>query len=204
VTATHFGNQKDAERDLRPLRRAIEPLADTFAPTTYLAVQKQSDDEMAWGKRFYMKGAFLDDLPDTAVDHAVEHVRRAPGECSIGLWAQGGATSLIAEDAMAFTGRGAAHWLGAEAFWVDSERDREFIAWGRQTMAALNSFTRAGHYVNDIVEQGDDVVRGIYGDAKYERLRALKREFDPDNVFRLNQNIRPEITGTPQTRADRR
>jgi len=53
------------------------------------------------------------------------------------------------------------------------------------------TFTRAGQYVNDVVEQGDDVVRSIYGDAKYKRLRALKRMYDPDNVFRLNQNIRP-------------
>jgi hypothetical protein len=58
-------------------------------------------------------------------------------------------------------------------------------------MAAIKPFTRAGHYVNDMVEQGDDVVRSIYGDKKCDRLRALKRKHDPDNVFRLNQNIRP-------------
>jgi FAD/FMN-containing dehydrogenase len=150
-----------------------------------------SDEEMAWGKRFYMKGAFLDELSDAAVDRAVEHISISPGDCSIGLWAQGGATANVAEDAMAFTGRGAAFWLGAEAFWVEKERDSEYVAWGRAAMAALKPFTRTGQYVNDVVEQGDDVVRGIYGDAKYERLRALKRAHDPDNVFRLNQNIRP-------------
>jgi FAD/FMN-containing dehydrogenase len=58
-------------------------------------------------------------------------------------------------------------------------------------MDALKPFTAAGHYVNDMVESGVDVVRGIYGDAKYERLVDLKRTYDPDNVFRLNQNIRP-------------
>src|SRR2546429_4767383 len=123
-----------------------------------------SDDEMAWGKRFYMKGAFLDELPDAAVDRAVEQVSRAPGECSIGLWAQGGATAELAEGAMAFTGRGAAFWLGVEAFWTDREHDGDFMAWGRAAMAALKPFTRSGQYVNDVVEQGDDVVRGIYGD----------------------------------------
>ena len=191
ITATHFGDQKDAERDLVRLRSELEPLADTFARTTYLAVQSQSDDEMAWGKRFYMKGAFLDELADTFVDRAADHVSRAPGECSIGLWAQGGATATVAEDAMAFTGRGAAFWVGVEAFWLDPARDREHVDWGRAAMAALKPFTRAGQYVNDVVEQGEDVVRGIYGEAKYERLRALKRAHDPENVFRLNQNIRP-------------
>ena len=92
---------------------------------------------------------------------------------------------------MAFTGRGAAFWVGVEAFWLDPARDREHVDWGRAAMAALKPFTRAGQYVNDVVEQGEDVVRGIYGEAKYERLRALKRAHDPENVFRLNQNIRP-------------
>ena len=150
-----------------------------------------SDEDMAWGKRFYMKGAFLDDLSDAAVDRAAEQVSVARGDCSIGLWAQGGAIADVAENEMAFNGRDAAHWVGAEAFWVDKERDGDHIAWGRAAMAAIKPFTRAGHYVNDIVEQGEDVVRGIYGDKKYERLRALKRRHDPDNVFRLNQNIRP-------------
>jgi len=191
VGAVHFGDSKDAERDLRRLHDQIEPLTETVRATTYLALQKMSDDEMAWGKRFYMKGAFLDDPSDTLADRAAEQVAVAPGECSIGLWAQGGATANVAADAMAFTGRGAAHWVGAEVFWVEKEQDRDHIAWGRAAMLALKPYMTAGNYVNDIVEQGDDIVRAIYGDRKYERLRALKRAHDPDNVFRMNQNVRP-------------
>jgi hypothetical protein len=130
-------------------------------------------------------------VEDAAVDSMTVQVSTAPGECSIGLWAQGGATRHVDEDAMAFTGRGAAHWLGAEALWTERDRNQDHIAWGRTPMAALKPFTRAGHYVNDMVEQGEDVVRSINGNAKYERLRGLKRARDPDNVFRLNQNIRP-------------
>jgi FAD/FMN-containing dehydrogenase len=191
VGAAHFGDPKDADRDLAALRGQIEPANETVSSTTYLALQKMSDEDMAWGKRFYMKGAFLDELPDAAVDRAAEQVSVAPGECSVGLWTQGGATANLAEDATAFTGRSATYWLGAEAFWSERLRDQEYIAWGRTTMAAIQPFTRAGHYVNDVVEQGDDVVRAIYGDKKYERLRALKRAHDPENVFHLNQNIRP-------------
>ena len=191
VGAAHFGAPQDAERDLRGLRGQIEPLVETVTPTTYLALQTMGDQAMAWGKRFYMKGAFLDELADASVDAAAEHISTAQGECSITVWAMGGATANVAEDAMAFTGRGAAHWLDADALWVDKEDDRDRIAWGRATMAALKPYTRAGNYVNASVEQGDDVVRSIYGDAKYRRLRALKRAHDPDNVFRLNQNIRP-------------
>jgi hypothetical protein len=191
ISCTHFGDRKDAGRDLRRLRNQIEPLRDTLVETTYLTVQTLADDEMAWGKRFYMKGAFLDELSDAAVDQAVEQISTSPDGCSISLWAQGGATARVGVDATAFTGRGAAFWLDAQSLWLDKARDREHIDWGRSAMAALKPFTRAGHYVNDVVEQGDDVVRAIYGDAKYDRLRALKRAHDPDNAFRLNQNIRP-------------
>jgi len=191
VGAAHVGDQRDAERDLRPLRGHMDSALETLTPTTYLAMQGMSDEEMAWGKRFYMKGAFLDELSDSAVDRIAEQASAGPGGCAIALWAQGGATKQVAEDAMAFTGRGARYWLAAEALWEDKERDAEYVAWGRAAMAAVKPFTRAGHYVNDMVEQGDDVVRSIYGDKKYDRLRALKRRHDPDNVFRLNQNIRP-------------
>jgi FAD/FMN-containing dehydrogenase len=191
VGAVHFGDPKDVERDLGRLRGQIEPVAETVTPTTYLALQKMSDEEMAWGKRFYMKGAFLDEPSDAFADNAAEQVSDAPGDCSIGLWAQGGAIANVAADVTAFTGRRAAHWVGAEMLWVDKEQDHDHIAWGRAAMAAMKPSTTAGNYVNDVVEQGDEVVRAIYGDRKYERLRALKRAYDPDNVFRLNQNIRP-------------
>ena len=191
VGAAHFGDPKDAERDLGRLRGQIEPVAETVTPTTYLALQKMSDEEMAWGKRFYMKGAFLDEPSDAFADSAAEQVAVAPGECSIGLWAQGGAIADVAADATAFSGRGAAHWVGAEVLWVDKGQDHDHIAWGRAAMAAMKPYTTAGNYVNDVVEQGDEVVRAIYGDRTYGRLRDLKRTYDPDNVFRLNQNIRP-------------
>lgn len=191
VGAAHFGPPQDAERDLRGLRGQTDPLVERVTPTTYLALQTMGDEDMAWGKRFYMKGAFLDELSDAAVDAAASQISAAQGECSITVWAMGGATANVAEDAMAFTGRGAGHWLDADALWVDKAQDQNRIAWGRATMSALKPHARAGNYVNASVEQGDDVVLSIYGEKKYERLRSLKRAYDPDNVFRLNQNIRP-------------
>jgi FAD/FMN-containing dehydrogenase len=187
----HSGDQRDAERELRGLRREIEPLRDTFGPTTYLAVQTMSDEAMGWGKRFYMKGAFVDDLSDALVDRVAEHVARAPGDCSVTVWAQGGATARASDGDMAFSGRSAAFWLDADATWTDKERDADHISWGRSLIEALKPFTAAGVYVNTVVEEGSDIVARIYGDEKYGRLRALKRKHDPDNVFRLNQNIRP-------------
>jgi len=76
-------------------------------------------------------------------------------------------------------------------FWDDPALDDAHRDWGRNLMAAIMPFTMEGRYVNDAIESGEAVVRSIYGDRKFERLVALKRQWDPDNVFRLNQNIVP-------------
>ncbi len=191
VGATHSGAPDDPRNVLQPLRDA-SPLFDTFDVRPYLEVQGLADEDMAWGKRFYMKGGFLAALSSGFVDVGLEQIAAAPGdECWVGLWAQGGAIARVADDAMAFTGRDAPFWLGVEAAWDDPSLDGAHREWGRVTMDALTPFTADGHYVNDMVETGDDVARGVYGDAKYDRLVQLKRTYDPDNVFRLNQNIRP-------------
>jgi FAD/FMN-containing dehydrogenase len=188
--AAHSGSEEAAERELATVR---EPgaLADTIARKTYLDMQTQGDEAMAWGKRFYSKGGFVDELSDELVDVAAAQAEAAPGECTVGFWAQGGAIADVPVDATAFNGRHAAFWVGAEASWEDPARDDQFVGWGRSAWDALTPFTAGGHYVNDLVESGEDLVRAAYGPAKYERLVAIKRAFDPDNVFRLNQNIRP-------------
>jgi FAD/FMN-containing dehydrogenase len=191
MAVTHSGATEDANVHLLPLRE-LEPLVDTIQPRRYLEVQSLADEDMAWGKRFYMKGGFLADLSDGAVHAGLETVAGAPSPgCTITLWLQGGAISRVDPDAMAFTGREAPWWIGVECEWSGAEHDESHLGWGRSTMAALEPFTAAGHYVNDMVETGEDVARSVYGDAKYERLRELKRRYDPENVFRLNQNIAP-------------
>jgi FAD/FMN-containing dehydrogenase len=193
VGATHSGSLDDAADHLKPLREGMEPLADTFAPKPYLAVQGMSDEAMSWGKRFYMKGGFLADLRDEAIDALAAEAMDVPagGDCSISLWAQGGAISRVPDGATAFTGRAAPWSMTFEAQWEDPALDESHIAWSRRTMAALKPFTAVGGYVNDAVESDLGTVRGVYGDDKYEKLVRLKRTYDPDNVFRLNQNIRP-------------
>jgi FAD/FMN-containing dehydrogenase len=191
IGVMHCGPAADAERDLKALR-ATRPLADTIQPMTYLATQSALDEEAAWGVRSYGKGGFMPGLPDEAVAAMVEQISTAPGGgCGITLWAMGGAISRLPTEATAFSGRDAAFWIGVEASWVDATLDAAHRDWCRGAMAALQPFTGAGRYVNDVVETGADVVRAIYGPAKYERLVALKRRYDPENVFKLNQNIEP-------------
>jgi FAD/FMN-containing dehydrogenase len=116
---------------------------------------------------------------------------RAPGEVNVGLWAQGGAIARVPETASVFTGRSAAFWVGVESQWTEPDRDDEFVAWSRAAWDDVRPFTTAGHYVNDLVEVSEALARAAYGDDKYDRLVELKRRYDPDNVFRLNQNVKP-------------
>jgi FAD/FMN-containing dehydrogenase len=190
LVVTDAGSGADAESVLERLR-PLGPTAEDVRRRTYLSVQTGADEAMAWGSRFYMKGGFLAGISDRTVDTFLEVIEKQPGGGSLSVWAQGGAIARTPEDAMAFTGRTAPFWIGAEAHWTDPSLDTAHRRWGRATMDALAPFTAAGHYVNDMVETDDDVVRGIYGPAKYDRLVSVKREWDPDNAFRLNQNIRP-------------
>jgi FAD/FMN-containing dehydrogenase len=191
--ALHCGPLEDAERDLATLRAFGPPIADSFEARPYLATQTMNDEAMAWGHRFSMKSALLHDLPDDLIDRLAGHLARMPegahGEFS--SWAMGRAIGRVDEAATAFAGRDATYWFAAEILWEDEALDESCRAWVRDALADAQPFATTGRYVNDVVETGVDVVRSIYGDAKYERLVALKRAWDPENVFRLNQNITP-------------
>jgi len=191
VNATHAGPPADAERDLGPLRE-LGPVLDAFAPRSYLDLQRESDEHYRWGKRNYWKGLLLEALHEDAVDAVVERLAAAPGpDCGVGLVSLGGAFGRVPEDATAFSGRDATLWLITEAVWLDQAEDEARIGWGRDAMAALGPFATSVNYVNDLGQLDQDAVRGAYGPAKYDRLVALKRTWDPDNLFRRNQNIRP-------------
>ncbi len=192
VSVLHCGPPQQAERDLAALRSLGTALEDSIEVKPFLVSQRVADEATAWGHRFYMKSAFLPALPDELVQIGVEHAHRIPpgteGEFSI--WSWGRAIAEVPEDATAFTGREAGFWMAAEIQWDDPALDDRSREWARETVAAVEPFSTPGRYVNDVSETQEDG-RSIYGDAKYERLVSLKRAWDPDNVFRLNQNICP-------------
>jgi FAD/FMN-containing dehydrogenase len=189
VGSTHAGSVEEAESDLRVFRR-LNPLMDTFQPRSYLVVQAMADEAQGWGQRFYTKAGFLAELSDEVVALCAAEVETIPPGAEISLWTFGGAVGRVPDDAMAYTGRNARFNISAEVSWTDPADDEGRIAWGRAAFAKIKPFMTTGRYVNDVVEAETDGAQ-IYGKAKYERLVGLKRKFDPDNFFRLNQNIRP-------------
>jgi FAD/FMN-containing dehydrogenase len=193
VNALHSGLPAEAERDLAKLRAFGPPVAGSIDPKPYLATQMMNDDAMRWGHRFYMKSAFLAELSNEVIERLVAHLAHLPdgAEGEFTAWSMGRAVAAVPEDATAYTGREAAFWLAAEILWDDESLDGRCRDWGRAALADVQPFAMTGRYVNDVAEAGDDVVRSVYGDAKYAKLVDVKRAWDPDNVFRLNQNIRP-------------
>jgi FAD/FMN-containing dehydrogenase len=193
VSVCHCGGVGEAARDVARLRAFGPPAADTIDVRPYLAVQQMNDEALAWGHRFYMKSAFLPSLPDEVVRRGVDHVSRLPDTSDGGLsvWSWGRAIAAVPEEATAFTGREAAFWIAAEIYWDDPAQDEECRSWSRIAMTDVQPYATVGRYVNDVADAGEGIARSIYGDAKHDRLVALKRTWDPDNVFRLNQNIRP-------------
>jgi FAD/FMN-containing dehydrogenase len=189
VGVTHTRTVDEAERDLRVFREA-SPLLDTFEAGQYLDVQAMYDEAMAWGNRFYTKAGFFAELTDEVVAACAGQIDTMPPGAELSLWAHGGAVGRVSDDAMAYTGRSAAFNIAAELLWTDPAEDEARIASGRAAIGALKPLMGTGQYVNDVVEPGTDGAQ-IYGKAKYERLVSLKRKYDPDNFFRLNQNIRP-------------
>jgi len=175
------------------------PVARSIVEMSYLELQQSADEATAWGHRVYVKGGFTDDLPTDTLERMVEHLRRGGPDDLFGLWAQGGAIARVPEDATAFTGRQARFQMSADSQWDDPAADAARIGWVREAYAIVEPHSKTGRYVNDVGDSGPELGRWVYGDEKYDRLVAVKRAWDPDNVFRLNQNIRPDAP-LPATR----
>jgi FAD/FMN-containing dehydrogenase len=192
LSLTWAGPLEGADAAVAAVTALGAPLDGSIAPQTYLASQSANDEGFEWGHRVYTKSGYLSSFPDDLVDVLLEHAATAPGDDVISIWAMGGAIARVPEGATAFTGRGAPWWIGAETTWDDPDLDDAHIDWARAGIALTEPYRATGGYVNDVSEADDEIaVRSAYGVDKMVRLAALKRAWDPDNIFSLNQNIRP-------------
>jgi FAD/FMN-containing dehydrogenase len=187
----HSGAADDVERDTAGLRDGPTPLTTTIASVPYLDVQTAHDLAFAWGSRSFIKSHNGHDVRPEALDELVDHVAARPGEASFSITTLGGAIGRVAEDATAFAGREAAFDLSADSSWTDPTADEANLDWCRRAMQIVEPDRTLGAYANGNSDVGPEESRRIYGDAKLERLAALKREWDPDNVFHVNPNVAP-------------
>lgn len=192
--ALHCGAPDIGERDTAPLRTFREPLLDFSGVMPYAEVQTFFDEDYPAGEmRYYWKSLNLTQLGDEAIERLTVHALNQPSvHSTTDLWHVGGAVSRVSEGAMAFSGRHASFLLNPEANWEHAKEDAANLAWVRDFLADMEPFSDGSRYLNfaGFQEEGDTMMRRTFA-AKYERLAALKKKYDPTNVFARNQNIRP-------------
>jgi FAD binding domain/Berberine and berberine like len=191
VIACWCGPVEDGLKVLAPMKSYGKPLLDLCEPKPFLTHQAMFDPSFPHGRWYYTRSADVAALTDEVIDIAVESGMAICGPLSsYPIFQLGGAIARVDEDATAFGGRQSGHTFN---FAASTETEDGFEVqrdWARQSWKSLEPH-HTGVYVNFLGDEGDDRIREMYGAAKYARLQALKREYDPDNLFHLNQNIPP-------------
>ncbi|MFC4438123.1 MULTISPECIES: FAD-binding oxidoreductase [Natrialbaceae] len=192
----YVGDLEEGERVLESLREYGDPIADAVGPAPYATAQRTFDDLLTPGARNYWKSHNYTELTDATLDTVVDYANRAPTPQSEVLIHQvGGAINDVAPDATAYPHRETAFIITPGARWEDPANDEECIAWVRACHDALAEDATGGTYVNFEGER-EGHERNAYG-GNYDRLVEIKVEYDPTNLFRVNQNVEP-----PTARSD--
>jgi hypothetical protein len=191
VAVCWCGPPEDGERALRPLTAIGPPLAVNVAPMPYLTWQSAPDAGFPLGQQHYWKAGWLPRITDAVVEILEDFVPRMPSVASgVGLQRMRGAAARVPSSATAFARRAEQDDLLILSQWPDPADSERNITWTRDLFDALSPHLDRAAYVNNLGTEGPERVRAAYG-PNYEGLLALKRRYDPDNVFRLNQNIAP-------------
>jgi FAD/FMN-containing dehydrogenase len=192
MAVLYVGDPERGAGVVRPLKD-LAPEVDQIGPRPYTAFQAALDPLAPRGLRSYWRGEYMGGLPDAAIDtflrHAPSLTEAAAPYSQMVIFRIGQGVTAVAEDATAFSHRGANYLFHPISAWSDPADDERLIAANRAFAEAMRPFGTGGAYLNFTPEA--DRVRDAYGEAKYARLVALKDAYDPANMFRLNQNIRP-------------
>jgi hypothetical protein len=192
VGCCYAGSIEEGEEVLQPLRRFGSPLLDMCEPKPYVAHQASLDPAFPHNWWYYIRSCNLAELCDEVVDTMADHGPRIVSPVTVfSIFHLGGAVARVGEDDTAFTGRNAGHTVNAVGITTTGDGFDHEREWARGLWSALEPHHQ-NVYVNFLMEEGEDRVRQAYGADKYDRLKTLKRKHDPDNFFRLNQNIPPD------------
>jgi FAD/FMN-containing dehydrogenase len=187
----YAGPVADAEVHLAPFRKQGKPVMDTVGVVPYTALQQAFDAGMAKGNRWYSRFLQLEDMPDAFIDRLLGKLEPFPGAfTAVYLGAQGGAAGRVAADATPYPHRHVADGLHIFPGWTDSGEDAAIMDWARGLYESLEPFAEGGVYVNMLAEDERARLPQAYG-PNFERLAALKKKWDPENLFRMNHNIAP-------------
>ena len=186
----------EGEQALQPLRAFGNPIADVIQPHPFVGFQQAFDPLLTPGMRNYWKSHNFTELSDDGVNTILSFVETLPSPHSeIFLAQMGGATNRVAPDATAYPHRDAAFVMNVHTRWEEATDDTRCTVWAREFYEATAPFATGGVYVNFLSEGEEERLAGAYG-PNFDRLASVKATYDPENVFRFNQNIRPVGTVT--------
>jgi FAD/FMN-containing dehydrogenase len=192
VVVCYVGPVEDGEAAIRPLTDARPPALDMVQPMPYTVVQSLTDAGNPHGMQNYWKAGFLEELPDEAIDAFVEQAQKATSpQTTVLLMPMGGALARVPDEETPLGLRDSAFNFHAISMWTDPADPERHIRWARDITEAMQPWTSERTYLNFIGDEGEERVRTAYDPEKFSRLVALKDKYDPDNLFRLNQNIKP-------------
>ena len=193
LISCYNGPEAEGVAALKPLLDALpQPLMNGMAQMPFHALQSMFDPLLPKGLQWYWKGDFVKTLPDAAIDAHIEHASRSPSELSLmHLYPIDGAVHRIGESETAWSCRDATWSMVIAGIDPDPDKAADLKRWGRAYWQAVHPYNRPGAYVNFMMDdESDERIEATYG-PNYARLRMAKKKYDPENFFRVNQNIRP-------------
>jgi FAD binding domain/Berberine and berberine like len=191
VISCYAGPIEDGEKVVAPLKAFGSPVLDLCAPKPFLAHQAMFDASFPRGWWYYFRSCNVATLNDEVIDITAEHAAKIESPLTaFPIFQLGGAIARVGEDDTAYNGRNAGHTFNINATTATEEGFADERNWSRTFWEALSPYHQSV-YVNFLMDEGEERIRQAYGAEKYDRLKALKRDYDPDNFFSLNQNIPP-------------
>jgi len=199
IVVCHSGALAEGQRVVKPLMTFGPRLIDQIGPIPYTAAQQLIDGFYPPGLQNYWKSSFLRTISDEAIDTIVAYCAKRPSPICHGLIEHqlGGAVRRVDRDATAFGYRDVEYSFTSLGVCTDAAEAEKCVRWARDFWDAMQPFSTGGAYVNYLGREADEGagrIEAAYGPEKYARLVALKNKYDPTNLFRLNQNIKPSQT----------
>jgi len=190
IKVVWMGEKKKGERLLRPLRKYLRPFEDTIKPKSYLDEQRNVYDVPEGEYSSHRRAGHFKKLTEEIVDAIIEHLPNAPHEASgvTMMYWHGPWCANPHDNAFGFRRTGFEYWI--HSYWQKASDRQRSWNWVEEFYRTMEPLSTGAVYVNDLEDEGEARVRAAYGD-KYQRLSLIKRKFDPDNFFRVNQNIAP-------------
>ncbi len=191
VIGCYAGPVEEGEKVIRPMKEFGSPILDLCTPKPFTAHQAMFDPSFPQGWWYYFRSCDIAELTDEVIDIVAERATQMTSPLTaFPIFQLGGAISHVGENDTAFNGRASGHTININATTATREGFDEEREWSKGLWSALQPY-HTSVYVNFLMEEGEERIRQAYGAKRYDRLKALKRRYDPDNFFRLNQNIPP-------------